>query len=274
MRETSTRAVDIAVVVVAADDGVMPQTVEAVDHARAADRRRRDQERGPDLRADADAPAEGVVVDTVVDARHGGTCCDVLVTWGGSTPATSSPPGGHYGRRAAGRRSTAADERTARSVAAAAAACDAKVAEVAAAREIRRLRAVAEAATLRRRCHEVVRWSFDRKRDGTFGSSVVDGDDEAAAAGPWPCRPSSSSGDAAAAAAPPTALPAGGVRVLRDGAVAHVDARGVRTPAGSGDDVAEVPKGLSAASGSTTRPRRRLQRATSRRVRRKAAGSD
>ncbi|EGB05660.1 hypothetical protein AURANDRAFT_7709, partial [Aureococcus anophagefferens] len=36
MRETSTRAVDIAVVVVAADDGVMPQTVEAVDHARAA----------------------------------------------------------------------------------------------------------------------------------------------------------------------------------------------------------------------------------------------
>ncbi|KAH8098524.1 hypothetical protein JL720_1472 [Aureococcus anophagefferens] len=183
MRETSTRAVDIAVVVVAADDGVMPQTVEAVDPRCGAQIVVAvTKSEVLDLRADADAPAEGVVVDTVVDARHGGTCCDVLVTWGGSASATSSSsagttagqaprlrrrrrrPGaqgkkkGKKHARAAGprtlprrrvvsggaaggaaaARSTAADERTARSVAAAAAACDAKVAEVAAAREIRR----------------------------------------------------------------------------------------------------------------------------------------
>ena len=36
---------------------------------------------------------------------------------------------------------------------------------------------------------------------------------------------------------------AGGVRVRRDGAVAHVDARGVRTLRRLKDDVAEVPKG-------------------------------
>ncbi|KAH8047924.1 hypothetical protein JL720_15946 [Aureococcus anophagefferens] len=153
MRETSTRAVDIAVVVVAADDGVMPQTVEAVDHAvapssspvrsaRSAATPRAEavarvrgelrercgvateadggdvpslartgeglgdlqeaalQSEVLDLRADADAPAEGVVVDTVVDARHGGTCCDVLVTWGGSASATVVV-GGHYGSQKA-----------------------------------------------------------------------------------------------------------------------------------------------------------------------------
>ena len=36
MRARGAQATDIAILVVAADDGIMPQTVEAINHAKAA----------------------------------------------------------------------------------------------------------------------------------------------------------------------------------------------------------------------------------------------
>ena len=37
MRARGAKATDIAILVVAADDGIMPQTIEAINHAKAAE---------------------------------------------------------------------------------------------------------------------------------------------------------------------------------------------------------------------------------------------
>ncbi len=152
MRARGARATDIVILVVAADDGVMPQTIEAINHARAADvpiivainkidkgdanpdRVRSDllqhgvllenvggetmavevsaktgtnldklveavllQAEVMDLKANADRPGEGVVIETKVE-RGRGSVITVLVQRGSLRVGDSFVAGSEWGR--------------------------------------------------------------------------------------------------------------------------------------------------------------------------------
>ena len=76
MRARGAKVTDIAVIVVAADDGVMPQTDEAIDHAKAAD--------VPILVAVNKIDKEGADPDRVAHRARRSTACSPE-EWGGDT---------------------------------------------------------------------------------------------------------------------------------------------------------------------------------------------
>ena len=81
MRARGAQITDIAVVVVAADDGVMPQTVEAIDHARAADVPMIVAINKTDLpAADADRVKRQLTEHSVVVEEYGGDVLAVPVS--------------------------------------------------------------------------------------------------------------------------------------------------------------------------------------------------
>src|SRR6478752_1306735 len=122
MRARGSQSTDIVVLVVAADDGVMPQTVEAINHAKAADVpivvainkidkeganpdkiRQQLTEYGLtadaalDLTANPDMPAQGVAIEAHLD-RGRGAVATVLVQRGTLRVGDSIVAGNAYGR--------------------------------------------------------------------------------------------------------------------------------------------------------------------------------
>ncbi|MYA53486.1 MAG: translation initiation factor IF-2 [Dehalococcoidia bacterium] len=89
MRARGAQITDIAVIVVAADDGVMPQTIEAIDHVRAADVPMIIAINKTDLpAADADRVKQQLTEQSVVVEEYGG---DVLAVPVSATTGTGLP---------------------------------------------------------------------------------------------------------------------------------------------------------------------------------------